>query len=108
MLHGKKMKYESINRVEVLDKGELFLGLESQGQPIYQYIYREAAGIYWDKDRIGFKSTSIKEKSCSQWFKRIVDAVRSGLGVELKLGSNVVWLNIPEQQKEEIQREAVI
>lgn len=102
------MKYEIINRIEVLDTGELFLGLESQGQPMYQHIYRAAAGVYWDQDRIGFKSTPMKERSCSQWFKRMVEAVRSELGVELKFGSDVIWQNVPEQQKIEIQREAAV
>ena len=102
------MKYEIINRIEVLDTGELFLGLESQGQPMYQHIYRAAAGVYWDQDRIGFKSTPMKERSCSQWFKRMVDTVRSELGVELKLGEKVVWLDVPEQQKAEIQHETAV
>ena len=100
------MKQESINRIEVLDTGELFLGLESQGQPVYEYIYRAAVGVYWDQDEIGFKSTPMKEQSCLQWFKQIVTAARSELGVELKLGSDVIWLNVPAQQKTEIQREA--
>ena len=102
------MKYEIINRIEVLDTGELFLGLESQGQPVYQYIYRAAAGVSWDQDKNGFKSTPMKERSCSQWFKRMVEAVRSELGVELKFGSDVIWQNVPEQQKIEIQREAAV
>jgi len=75
---------------------------------MYQYVYREAAGVYWDQNRYGFKSTPMKEWSCSQWFKQIVEVVRSGVGVELKLGPNVVWLNVPEQQKAEIQREKAI
>ena len=101
------MKHETINRIEVFDTGELFLGLESQGQPVYQRIYRGAAGVYWDQGRDGFKSTPMKDQPCSQWFKRMVDAVRSELGVELKLGTDVIWLNVPSQQKTEIQREAV-
>ena len=102
------MKQETINRVEVFDTGELFLGLESQGQPVYEYIYRAAAGVYWDQDKIGFKSTPMKEKTCFQWFRHIVDAVRSELGVELKLGTDVIWLNVPAQQKEEIQYEEAV
>jgi hypothetical protein len=98
------MKYETINRIEVLDAGELFLGLESQGQPVYQHIYRAAAGVSWDQDKSGFKSTTMKEMTCSQWFKRIVDAVRSELGVELKLGLDAIWLNVPAQQKADIQQ----
>jgi len=102
------MKHETINRVEVLDTGELFLGLESQGQLMYQYIYRAAAGVSWDQDRGGFKSVPMKERSSSQWFKRMIEAVRSELGIELKIGLDVIWLNVPAQQKTEIQREASV
>jgi hypothetical protein len=102
------MNHEIINRVEVLDTGELLLGLEGQGHPMYQSVYREAAGVYWDQDRLGFKSTPMKERSCPQWFKQIVGVVRSGLGVELILGANVSWINVSEQQKAEIQREKAI
>lgn len=96
------MKKEIINRIEVLDTGEFLLGLEGQGESMYQYVYREAAGVYWDTERSGFKSTQMKEWSCAQWFKQIVGVVRSGLGVELTIGANVAWLNVPEEQKAEI------
>jgi hypothetical protein len=102
------MKQEIINRVEVLDTGELLLGLESNGEAMYQYVYREAAGVYWDSDKHGFKSTEMKEWSCAQWFGQIVGVVRTGLGVELTLGANVSWLNVPENQKAEILRENTI
>jgi hypothetical protein len=32
-------------------------------------------------------------------FQQIVGVVRSGLGLELTLGANVIWLNVPEKQK---------
>ncbi len=86
----------------MLDTGELLLGLESQGKPMYQYVYREAAGVYWDEIRHGFKSTPMKDWSAPKWFSQIVAVVRSGLGVELSLGENITWRNIPEQQQAEI------
>jgi hypothetical protein len=97
------MEQETINRIEVLDTGELLLVLESQGRPTYQFVYQEAAGVYWDKNRHGFKSTPMKEWSCSQWFNHIAGVVRSALGVDLVLSPNVTWGNISEQQKTEIQ-----
>lgn len=102
------MNSETINKIEVLETGELLVGIESQGKPMYQYVYREAAGVYWDQSRKGFKSTPIREWSCYQWFKQIIEVVRSGLGVELKLGANVIWQNVPEKQKAEIQSENAI
>lgn len=97
------MKQEIINRVELLDTGELLLGLESSGESMYQYVYREAAGVYWDSNKHGFKSTEMKEWSCAQWFGHIVGVVRSGLGIDLKLGADVSWLNISENHRAEIQ-----
>lgn len=98
------MDNETINRIEVLDTGELLLGLDGQGKSMYQYVYREAAGVYWDQSRHGFKSTPMKEWTCSQWYQQIVSVVRSGLGVELSLADHVAWSNVPENEKAEIQR----
>ncbi|WP_345986464.1 hypothetical protein WCX49_04895 [Sulfurimonas sp. HSL-1656] len=96
------MRHETIKRIELLDTGELLLGLESQGKPEYQYVYRDAAGVYWDQERHGFKSTPLKEWSCSQWYKQICDVVQSSLDIELKLAKNVLWSNVPAEEQEEI------
>jgi hypothetical protein len=101
-LDGIQLDQEYINRVEILETGELLLGLKSQGKPIYQFVYREAAGVYWDNNRHGFKSTPMKKWSCSRWFKQIVGVVPSALGVDLVLSPDVAWRNISEQQKKEI------
>lgn len=42
------MKTETINKIVLNDSNELFLLLNSNGESMYQYVYREAAGIYWD------------------------------------------------------------
>ncbi len=92
------MLRETINRIEILESGEFFLGIEGSGSASYQYIYREAAGIYWDPERNGFKSTKMQNWPCSQWFNHIVSVTHSGLGVELKLATNIEWSNIPESE----------
>ena len=99
------MKFETINRVKVLDTGELLLGLEGSGSSMYQYVYREAAGVYWDQAHRGFKSTPMKEWSCSQWYKQIVSVVRSELSVGLLLAKHVTWSGVTEHEKAEILRE---
>lgn len=97
------MEIEIINRVEFLDTGELLLGLESKGKSMYQYVYREAAGVYWDEQRHGFKSVPIKEWPYSKWFFHIVGVVKSCLGIELNLGEDIIWRNIPNQEKTAIE-----
>lgn len=102
------MDRETVNRIEVLDTGELLVGLEGPGKPVYQYVYREAAGVYWDQSLYGFKSKPMKEWSCAQWYKQIASVAHSGLGVELALADHVTWSNVPEKEKAEIQRENAI
>jgi hypothetical protein len=97
------MNREIISGVEWLESGELLLILESQGEPFYQFVYRGAAGFYWDADKHGFKSTRIREWACSTWFLRIVSVVRQELGIELRLGKEVMWRNVPDQDRAEIE-----
>ena len=101
------MNRETINRVEVLDTGELFLGIEGQGNPMYQHVYREAAGVYWDEIRFGFKSTPMRDWTCSTWYKQIISVARY-VGVELALADNVIWSGVPENEKAEIRRAKAI
>jgi hypothetical protein len=90
------MEREMINNVCVNDARELLLMLEGGGKSMYQYIYLAAAGVYWDNESCGFKSTPIRDWSCAQWFSHILSSVSSELGVELVLGKNVHWQNVPE------------
>ena len=100
--HGIEMswdKTEYINRIEILDSGELFLGIESQGKGRYQYVYREGAGVYWEPTLKGFKSTELKDWTPSQWFFHMVDIVRIGVGVSLVLRESIQWKGISDLDK---------
>ena len=101
------MDTEIINEVGVTDKNELLLKISGNGKPIYQYIYREAAGVHWDQNLNGFKSIPLKEWGCSKWFSHIVGVVRSSLDVELKLSRDAAWKNVPENEKAEIIENAI-
>ena len=93
------MQIETIDRIEVLPLGELFLGLESGGgNASYQYVYREAAGVYWDPERKGFRSTVIREWTVPQWFAHIVETVQY-TGITLILRKDIVWGNISHNDK---------
>lgn len=97
-----------ISKVEVLATGELLLGLEAKGEAWYQHVYRGAAGVYWDEAKNGFKSTPMREMSCSQWYSHIFAVVRSELGVELTLAAQVAWCNVDDQERIAIQHAASI
>jgi len=87
---------ENINRIEILPTGELFLGIDGDGHAYYQYIYREAVGVYWEPVLKGFKSTELREWTPAQWYSHMVDIVRIGLGVELRLADKVTWRGVSD------------
>jgi hypothetical protein len=99
---------EYIDRIEILDTGEFFLGLEGEGKPDYQFVYREASGVYWEPILKGFKSTALKEWRPSEWFSHMVDIVRIGVGVELVLCDSIQWRGISEEEKALIESHADI
>jgi hypothetical protein len=47
------MKIETINKIILNNSNELILRLDSNGEPMYQYVYREAAAVYWDEKQKG-------------------------------------------------------
>ena len=92
------MKNEIINKIMVNDQNELLLKLFGQGSPSYQYVYREARGVYWDESQKAFKSASIKEWTVSEWFFHIKNIVKSGLNVALSIDENAEWENISDEE----------
>ena len=98
------MSKEIISEVKVLDSGKLLLVLESGGQNSYQYIYREAAGVYWEPNLKGFISTEPKKWSYSEWFEHIVK-VADQFGVKLSINSETKWSGISEKEKKQILKE---
>lgn len=78
------METSQILKVAVLPDGCLGVFPDSKKEG-YQYVYREAAGVYWDNDRECFKSTPPKDWGFPKWYQQIVSVVRSGLGLQLVL-----------------------
>ncbi|MFN8278210.1 MAG: hypothetical protein U0T84_12065 [Chitinophagales bacterium] len=99
------MKTETINKIVLNNSNELILHLDSNGESMYQYVYREAAGVYWDEKQKGFKSTELKEWTVSVWYFHIKDIVRSSLNIDLKLNEKTIWENIPETEQAKIKNE---
>lgn len=92
------MKTEIISKILLNESNELILQLESNGKAMYQYIYREAAGIYWDDINKGFKTTPLKEWTVSEWFFHI-KTVAKNIGIDLELNEKTTWENISETEQ---------
>ena len=57
----------------------------------YQYIYREAAGVYWDQVLGCFVSTPPKEWTPQKWYQHIIAIVKTGIGLQLVLCSETEY-----------------
>ena len=97
---------EKIDRVEVLDSGELLVGLAGAGNAAYQHIYRAAAGVSWEPSLRGFKSTPMREWSAARWFAHIVTAVRGEFGLELVLAEVIDWRGVSDLDRRAIEQAA--
>ncbi|MBD8490996.1 hypothetical protein IFO69_19745 [Echinicola sp. CAU 1574] len=96
------MKTETVNTIVLNENNELMLKITGEGNPSYQYVYREAAGVYWDEKEKGFKSTPLREWTVSKWFFHIKDIVKIGLNLSLEMDNNITWENIPTDEQEKI------
>ena len=96
------MKTEEIAKVSIRENGEMFLILRSGGKPSYQYIYREAAEVYWDADEKGFKAPAPRTWDHHKWFLHIEQLVASSLGVDLLLTEETGWENVPTELREKL------
>src|SRR3569832_1065893 len=101
------MNTEVISTVELLDDGELLLQLKSGGKPSYQYVYRAAAGVYWDAERNALKFSTQKDRKYAQWYKHIVKDVRDEMSLNLQLAEDATWKSFPKEDCDAIQRAAI-
>ena len=99
---------EKIDKVALLDSGELFLGLRSRGKDDYQYVYRAGKDVYWCHNLKGFKSSYAPNENTSpvEWYNHIISIVSSELGVTLILGKSVSWQKIDQVSKQQIINQA--
>jgi hypothetical protein len=84
------METSPILKVAVLPDGRTAVFPQSK-RGDYQYVYREAAGVYWDQAMECFVSTPPQEWSSQKWYQHIVSAVRSGVGLQMILTADTLY-----------------
>lgn len=94
---------ESIPIVKVAKLSDGRLGVFPEApKPIYQYVYRAAAGVSWDKSLGCFQSTIPREWNYRDWYQQIVSVVRSELGVRLQLSPSAIFDDVSESFRDDI------
>jgi Integron Cassette Protein Hfx_Cass5 len=89
------MKEIDVIKVEVLHSGEMIVQPDASDTGLFEYIYRTAAEVHWNKDRQAFVTPKPKTLSYSEWLQIIRGAVASELGVNLKVTERTQLINLP-------------
>ena len=84
------METSPILKVAVLPDGRTAVFPESK-RADFQYVYREAAGVYWDQSMGCFVSTPPQEWSPQKWYQQILSVVRSGVGLKMILTADTEY-----------------
>ena len=88
------MREEAIIEVRLDEEQRVFIR-PAEGD--FEYIYRAAMGVYWDKaSRCLTHPRPPRDWTPVQWFQQIITAVADEYGVKLKLSTKTTWSGIPQ------------
>lgn len=90
---------DAIAAVGIDPDGRLFVKPAMRSFPL---IWRSAAEVHWDPDRLHLYSPCPREWSYVDWFMHIVSVVYTDYGVRLRLSDQSVWVAVSDQLKMEI------
>lgn len=93
------MTTDKILEIGIDEKERLYIRPENER---FTMIYRSAAEVHWDSDGEFLYSPKPREWSYFDWFRQIVDVVQSEYGCKLLLTDQTLWINIPDQLREQI------
>ena len=89
------MKNRAIASVVIASSGHLFVAPELEGDEDYEYIYREANGLRWDRT-----SRSLHAYEPARWehvelLRHIASTLQSACDEDLHLTEKTVWQGVP-------------
>jgi hypothetical protein len=76
----------------------------SNPHKMFRFVYRAAMAVEWDEEDASFYTPVPVELSYADWFSRILDAVRSEMGVRLNVDGATAWENVPRALQGEMTR----
>lgn len=96
------MTLETVSNIEITDEGVIVIALESGGKPSYQYVYRAAAGVYWDQDRKAFEFATKNDGFYAKWFAHMLNVLDDEMGLKLRLAKVVTWTGVSDVVRDEL------
>src|SRR5215471_1512370 len=90
------MREIPIKAVQIDAAGYLRVYPELPPAEDFGFIWRSATGIRWDAAGRFLTSVDQDRSEHAQWFRRVLDAVRSEYGYELTTSSETQWTNVAD------------
>ena len=90
------MNVRTIALVEMDSTGQLFVRPQSDTEGKYEYIYREANGLRWSRDRRALCAYEPARWQPEELFQHIVATLQSTFDETLQLTEDTVWIGVPQ------------
>lgn len=93
-----------ISKITVTDDGRILI-FPSTTNSIFEFVYRAAAGVYWNKELHCFSSSNPNNWdnwTYTNWYGQILSVVKDELGKRLRLTDATVFNSKSEDFEDEI------
>jgi hypothetical protein len=98
------MKVRAVALVEMDSSGQLFVRPESDSEGIYEYIYREANGLRWNREKRALCAYEPERWQPEELFQHMVTTLRSAFDETLQLTQDTVWIGVPPELQTQLRR----
>ena len=95
------MRRDAIKEIGIDAEARLYLKPE---QARFSIIYREGAEVHWDAKGAFLYSPKPREWSYLDWYEHMISVAKGdGGGFNLEITSATIWINVPEELRQQIQ-----
>lgn len=96
------MKPIEVNEIKINKVGELLVKPSVNPDKICRFIYRAAMEVAWNEEAQSFICPVPRKWTHFDWYKQVVSAAASELGIVLQVTNRTGWENVSPELQERI------
>lgn len=96
------MRSVEVSEIKINEAGELLVKPAINPDRVCRFVYRAAMEVDWHEESQSFICPKPREWSYLDWYKQVVAAVVTELGISLRVTSSTTWVNISPQLQEQV------
>ncbi len=97
------MKQTPLLFIEIDPLGRFQIGPKLGTHHLYEYIYREASGLRWNRERAAFCASEPSRWEHAELFAHVAATLRSTFGENLLISKETTWSGVPQDLKAKLQ-----